>query len=1061
METPREHDDREAPFDWRAGAPVAFVTLWCSGEDPGLDVLVRAQALRPRRDGAGWERLDLACELGADAPRERLERAFGALPEAQGSAEDCWRDVAAFVAGHVVVSPEREEFERWAAHLGGDFAAVPAGLGLCDAAALFFPGRLAQRGAALVADLVDGERASPAAVGPADVQAALAELVARLARLDDERFGVVVGLWLAAWRALLESDREAAALLERLLQLLYAPRRWSPAAPELGERAERAALPLEQVGFALDDLDPRWVEQADAFSAVAPLPPDLEQPLPFTPEDRAALDAIFREHLPASFEAERAADAGSSYRASQHEVAREVADTLGAPVRGDTRLLLVHAPTGTGKTLAYLVPALLWARRHEVRVGIATYTRALQEQAMDREVPRALAALRRAGAPAGFRITMLKGRENYLCWRALKLHVPEPGTSGEELLAYAQLVTFALTDGEGDLDRLPRRPPVTTSFERAHRAAQTDLLRQVRAQTSCCRARDDRHTCAAEGARRRAERSHLVLTNHSFALARQDFFQHVVFDECEHLHDQAHAAWSHSLDLSGAGAWIERLETGAGRRGLLRRLDRRLVPGTKSSEALALLRQKREELAAAHTELTRQVEAFVRWRAEALRERSEVDEHSLLREYAEREVGAPLVTARRRFHGAGVALEQRLAELGERLEEVAERRFARLRRALELARTELGELLEDVAAWMPIEEGQPAFKPRTFHDVEDAARGRVELAARVLLPNEYLGRFYYPRLASACFLSATTWLRGGFEAAKAYTGLDRAVEPGPDEERLPCELRTFRAPEVFDYSRVLVAVPRDAPSVSLDKEAFLGYVRDFVAQLGERTGGRILVLFTNAEDVKRVGARLEGWFRARRVPFWYQNMEGRAKEELSELFRRRRDSILLGVDTFWYGADFPGDTLEYLVIVRLPYGVPDRYHHAQCAVLGTAEQRRQIYLPRALAKFRQGFGRLMRRVSDRGCVFLLDHRVLDPRHRLFLNELPLAGIGHDEPGLARLVRGDTALCLDEAMVHMGLAKRPAPLAVERVTERVIERFEPEHDAAPDAAGEIGLDDLPF
>jgi hypothetical protein len=155
-------------------------------------------------------------------------------------------------------------------------------------------------------------------------------------------------------------------------------------------------------------------------------------------------------------------------------------------------------------------------------------------------------------------------------------------------------------------------------------------------------------------------------------------------------------------------------------------------------------------------------------------------------------------------------------------------------------------------------------------------------------------------------------------------------------------------------------------------------------------------------------------------------MEGAAKEELSELFRSTVDSVLLGVDTFWYGADFPGETLEYLVIVRLPYGVPDRYHHAQCAAIGMAEQRRQIYLPRALAKFRQGFGRLMRRESDRGCVFVLDGRITDPRHRMFLRELPIerpfeAGTAFaPETSGARLVRGDTDHCLHEALVHMNL-----------------------------------------
>jgi hypothetical protein len=182
------------------------------------------------------------------------------------------------------------------------------------------------------------------------------------------------------------------------------------------------------------------------------------------------------------------------------------------------------------------------------------------------------------------------------------------------------------------------------------------------------------------------------------------------------------------------------------------------------------------------------------------------------------------------------------------------------------------------------------------------------------------------------------------------------------------------------------------------------------------------VLFTNSEHVRQVGRELEGFFRARSIPLWYQGMPGSGKEELSELFRRTTDSILLGVDTFWYGADFPGATLEHLIITKLPFGVPDRYHHAQCAALTQKEQRRKIYMPRALSKFRQGFGRLMRRESDRGVVHLLDPRLLDPRNRSFLKELPLKNefAETDPEGLARFVRGDSDRCLRESLSHMEL-----------------------------------------
>ena len=527
-------------------------------------------------------------------------------------------------------------------------------------------------------------------------------------------------------------------------------------------------------------------------------------------------------------------------------------------------------------------------------------------------------------------------------------------------------------------------------------------------------------------ARARAERSHLVLVNHAFALARQNFLKHVVFDECEHLHDQAHNAWSHTLAPRAVGELAARLRGGTGRgRALFERIER-AVPGGRGrlepcDRALAEVREGLRALDAA-------LAGYRAWRTDVRATREERDEHALLREFVERRdeiaLAPPLLEARVRLAKAMTALEGALSTLAADTEVLPGRGLPRLRRALELTRGDVLEQLAALEAWIPMVDGVPALRAETFHDVEEDARGRDLLAARVLLPNEFLGRYYHPQLESAVFLSATTWIQGGFESAMGYLGLDRAAEPAPDEEREPCRVRSFRAPEVFDYSRVLVGVPKDAPEPR-QKEAWLAFVRRFVAHLGERTRGRMLVLFTNAEELKRVGEGLAGHFRARHVPLWWQGMPGVAKEELPRLFRARTDSVLMGLDTFWFGADFPGETLEYLVLARLPYGVPDRYHHAQCAALGSGAQRKRIYMPRALAKLRQGFGRLMRRVDDKGCVFLLDRRVLDPRHRAFLREMPLAA-GLDGPDSAhrgegaRLVVAPTDEVVRAGLAHMGM-----------------------------------------
>src|SRR5262249_98028 len=162
-------------------------------------------------------------------------------------------------------------------------------------------------------------------------------------------------------------------------------------------------------GDRVDRANPAGEREASRWALVDTVPVECPMPAPLPAEDLERLDEIFRVHLPAL---------GAAHREGQHGTARAIASTLGSG-----ELLLVHAPTGTGKTLAYLVPALLGGSRFGTRLGVATYTRALQQQAMDRELPRALAALAAAGISPAPRVSMLKGRENYLCWRALKLAV--------------------------------------------------------------------------------------------------------------------------------------------------------------------------------------------------------------------------------------------------------------------------------------------------------------------------------------------------------------------------------------------------------------------------------------------------------------------------------------------------------------------------------------------------------------------------------------------------------------------------------------------------------------
>ncbi len=1030
---------RGSASPWQVARPerLAFATLWSTGNDPQRDELVRVLALRQAESGS-WESFASFCAphsaraegAGSEPASARVVREFGVHASDLGAApaaETVICDLHRFLGGRTVITTARETFLAWW-RWPADAPEVRV-LDVVEIAALALPGRLAAEGEALTSNLRAREpERGPRALEPAHLRAALGILVARVLGQPETVRAVLAHSLGGALRALARDGFARAGDLELVLGLLEHPTVWrdperalEPESYELRDgRLSGAARELRSLATALDAAQPRWNRPAESGAAPGPPPAlRLEEERTLDERDRRHVDEIFQEYLPRHFAAREGGASGTNYRPGQHGVAGVIAAGFGR-----RELRLVHAPTGTGKTLAYLVPTMLWALRNHARVGIATYTRVLQEQAYERETPLALECLRAATGAQGIRVAVLKGRENYLCWRALCLQAREGGDPADEQLAWSALALFALRDETGDLDRFSTRAPLAELDAERYRRACERLLRAVRSQTGCCAYSADRATCAADAAWRAAERAHVVITNHALALARRDFFQHIVFDECEHLHDVAQNAFSSAVGLRELAETLARFHGGDERKPLAR-VAAVAPDGSPADLQVRECRTSLADASAALGDVAAQCTVFKSWRAERTRERQEADQHSLLSEYV-LEHGEALLASHGALCAALSELAAGLALLQQHLDGALPTREApRLRRALEILRLELEEERAAVLAWLPRDaRGRPAFGLTSFHDIETSPSGEDVLVTRVLLPHEHLGRHYYPTLAGAVFLSATTWLRGGFEAAAAYLGLARAAEPAPDEEREPMPVQSFRAPEAFDYARVLVAVPRDAPPVS-EKAAHLDYTARFLAYLAERTRGRLLALFTNAEDLAVVGARLEPFFRARRIPFWWQRMRGVTKEELGQLFRAQVDSVLLGLDTFWYGADFPGSTLEYLVIVRLPYGVPDRYHHAQCAALGAAEQRRTIYLPRALAKFRQGFGRLMRKESDKGCVFVLDKRALEPRHKAFLEELPLKTAWENERSpdaskerLALLGLGDTGRCIEEALKHM-------------------------------------------
>ncbi|MEM7518858.1 MAG: DEAD/DEAH box helicase, partial [Planctomycetota bacterium] len=367
-------------------------------------------------------------------------------------AAEIWEEFETFIGNCDLICIDASTFEPWRAALRSREAAEEpafsrgATLALCELAALCFPGRLANLREGLVPALLEETPGRPSrAIEPEEVRDALTQLTRRFLTQDFETLSLAVrGFEKVRVGFATNGAFDVARRISLALKLLDRPANWTVGALGLPQGLVQEALDLEvEFSEIVSLLDPRCAKEIESqWGSYEKLPPADEHAAPMTPQLLDRMDEVFEKHLPAVFAEESGKPIEEiSVRQSQHEVAKNVARTLGSK-----ELLLVHAPTGTGKTLAYLVPALLFAQSNGLRVGVATYTRTLQEQAMDREVPRALKALARAGHPGGARISMLKGRENYVCWRALKLEEPDADDEPEAWLAWISVVLFAAHD---------------------------------------------------------------------------------------------------------------------------------------------------------------------------------------------------------------------------------------------------------------------------------------------------------------------------------------------------------------------------------------------------------------------------------------------------------------------------------------------------------------------------------------------------------------------------------------------------------------------------------------
>jgi len=666
---------------------------------------------------------------------------------------------------------------------------------------------------------------------------------------------------------------------------------------------------------------------------------------------------------------------GYEHRTQQVQMLRAVSDAL-----SESRHLLVEAGTGTGKSMAYLIPSFEWAEATGFRVLISTNTINLQDQLVHKDIPDLQKALGKE-----YRAAVLKGRRNYLCPRRLSAITHLGPRNPEEARVLAKILVWLVRGGTGDVSEINIRGPVEAAIWSRLSSDYEDCSLEACLQHTG-------GTCPYYRSRREAEAAHVLIVNHALLLADIATgnrvipdYEYLIIDEGHHLESATTRGLRFDVTEADLARVLRELSGTTLRRVL--NLARKTLPADQLEEF--------QPVAASVTESAREAQQLTGKFFDRLKEFLDRRRDGRpVGRYGQQERILPSTRTLPFWSEVEIGwdeLRSPLSKVQDALqrivsasEEISERdveapvegplQFSEAGLSEDLAvslRALAGDLAEIISN---LDELIFQADPQRIYWLElQSEPGRLSMHAAPLEVGPLVEKYLWHEKECVILTSATLTTAGEFDYIRRRLSAIDADE------------LSLGSP--FDYeSSTLLYLIDDIPEPRENRPYQAALERGLIS-LCRATGGRTLVLFTSNMQLMTTARAIAAPLAEEDILVLEQSA-GASRHALLETFRSTEQAVLLGSRSFWEGVDIPGDALSVLAIVRLPFDVP-----SDPIIAARAETYENSFgeysLPEAVLRFRQGFGRLIRTRSDRGVVVSFDSRLLTKSYgRSFIDSLP-------------------------------------------------------------------------